>query len=72
VVYGGAVLTWALPGRSHWVVVGEVFVHSGTALAGAAATMPSTTPAAAVMTLRDGMSADMAIDFLQATAIKDA
>ena len=64
-VYGGAVLTCALPGRSHWVVVAVVFVHTGIAPAGAAATMPNTTPAAAAMTPTDGMSADIAIDFLK-------
>jgi hypothetical protein len=70
VLYGGEVLTWALPGRSHWVVVGVVFVHSGTAPAGAAATMPTTTPAAAAMTPTDGISADMAIDFLKRRRLK--
>ena len=69
-VYGGAVLTCALPGRSHWVVVGPVFVHWGTAPAGGAATMPTTTPAAATMTPTDGMSADMAIDFLKRRRLK--
>ena len=68
-VYGGAVLTCALPGRSHWVVVGPVFVHWGTAPAGAAATIPTTTSAAA-MTPTDGTSADMAIDFLKRRRLK--
>jgi hypothetical protein len=60
VLYGGEVLTCALPGRSHWVVVGEVFVHWGTAPAGGAATMTPT----------HGASADMAIDFLKRRRLK--
>ena len=69
VLTGGVVYIRVLPGRSHWVVVGVVLVHSGRAAAAGAATVAAMTPAAR-NSGREGLNADMVIKILEITQKK--